>query len=135
MRLGVWTTVLALACFSLLGCAGDSNAGKVSGTVTLDGQPLKTGIIRFVPTDGRTATADGTITDGKYDVATPTGDKRVYITAPKVVGKQKAYENKPDSPVVDIVEELLPVRYNAQSELTYSVTAGGQSKNFELTSK
>lgn len=125
---------IAIILASVFGCAGDSSVGTVSGTVTLDAQPLKTGIIRFVPADGRTTTTDASITDGRYEVKTPPGEKKVYITAPKVVGKKKAYD-APDSPVVDIVQELLPLRYNAQSELTFSVAPGRQSKDFELKSK
>ena len=117
------------------GCSSDSKHGRVSGRVTLDGQPLKTGLIRFVPADGRSATADGPITDGNYAVMVPPGDKRVVITAPKVVGKKKMYDS-PDSPVVDIVEELLPARYNVQSELKLTVNSGSQeAPAFELKNK
>ena len=40
----------------------------------------------------------------------------------------------PDSPVYDVTEELLPKRYNAQSELTLNVEVGPQSKDFALQS-
>ena len=48
-----------------LGCSADSGLGTLTGTVTLDGEPLKSGVIRFAPTDGHTATADAVIQDGK----------------------------------------------------------------------
>jgi hypothetical protein len=134
MRLVIFTAIILLSTH-LMGCAGNSNEGSVSGNVTLDGQPLQTGTITFTPVDGKTATAGGTITAGEYNVQAPIGEKRVQITAPKVVGKHKVYEDLPDSPIVDTITELLPLRYHAQSKLTYSVTAGKQSKDFELTSK
>ena len=43
--------------------------------------------------------------------------------------------NKNDfAPAVDIVEELVPVKYNVQSELMLKVDAGSQDKNFDLKS-
>jgi hypothetical protein len=117
-----------------LGCSTDVKHGAVSGTVTLDGQPLKSGTIRFDSADGRTAAADATIADGKFNLTLPPGDKHVSITSPKVIGKKKMYDT-PDSPVYDVTEELLPKRYNAQSTLTMTVTAGAQEKEFSLTSK
>jgi hypothetical protein len=123
----------AMISFSL-GCSADVKHGTVSGTVALDGQPLKSGTIRFDSSDGRTAAADATIVDGKFNVTLPPGDKRVSITSPKVIGKKKMYDT-PDSPVYDVTEELLPKRYNAQSTLTMIVTADAQEKEFSLTSK
>lgn len=117
------------------GCSADSKHGTVTGSVTLDGQPLQIGNIRFEPSDGGTATADAPIADGKFTGKMPPGDKRVLITAPKVTGKRKMYDT-PDSPVVDVVEELLPKRYNTQSELILSVKLGKQvAPPFDLKSK
>jgi hypothetical protein len=124
---------IAVLCSALLGCSSKPGLATVSGTVTLDAQPLKSGIIRFVPEDGLTPTADTTISSGKFTAKVPPGAKRVEITAPKVVGTKKLYET-PDSPTVDIVEELLPAQYNVQSTLTLTVEAGEQSKDFELES-
>jgi hypothetical protein len=123
---------LALVAFTP-GCSVDENHASVTGTVTLDGQPLKSGTIRFDSTDGRAAAADASITDGRFTAKMPPGDKRVSITAPKVVGKRKMYDT-PDSPTVDTIEELLPARYNSQSTLTLTVAPGGQQPTFELKS-
>jgi hypothetical protein len=123
-----------LACIALAsGCSTDTKNGTVAGNVTLDGQPLPTGLIRFVPADGQTATADATITDGKFTATMPVGEKRVSISSPKVVGKRKMYETA-DSPTVDSIQELLPPKYNAQSTLTITVKPGNQEQPYELTS-
>jgi hypothetical protein len=114
------------------GCSQGAQQGAVSGTVTLDGQPVKAGTIRFVPADGQTATGDAIITEGAYSAAVPPGEKRVEINAPKVIGKRRMM---PESPEIDIVEELLPAKYNLKSELTLTVSAGSQTKDFELHSK
>ena len=115
------------------GCSTDASLGTVHGKVTLDGTPLATGLVRFVPADGQTATADATIANGEFTAKVPVGEKRVSISAPKVVGKRRAYETA-DSPTIDVVEELLPARYNAQSELTITITPGKQPAEFALTS-
>jgi hypothetical protein len=41
----------------------------------------------------------------------------------------------PDSPTVDTVVELLPARYNVNSELKLTVDGTVQEKNFDLKSK
>jgi hypothetical protein len=117
----------------VLGCRQDSSQATIGGNVTLDGQPIKQGVIRFVPADGGSATADAPIRDGVYTAAAPVGEKRVEITAPKVVGSRKMYEG-PGTPAIDVVEEMLPARYNVQSTLTLTAVPGDQSKDFELQS-
>lgn len=125
---------LAVCWSALSGCTTDSQHGTVAGTVTLDGQPLKIGTIRFVPVDDRTAPADAPILDGKFTAKVPLGEKRVTISAPKVTGKRKMYDT-PDSPTVDIVDELLPDQYNRKSTLTFTVKPGEQQLSFDLKSK
>jgi hypothetical protein len=134
--------MMRLLCFSfgvvpialVLGCSKPSTDGVVSGTVTLDSQPLKAGTVRFDAVDNRTPAADASISDGKFTAKVPPGDKRVTITSPKVVGKRKMYDT-PDSPVFDVTEESLPRRYNAQTELKLTVIAGDQDATFDLKSK
>lgn len=122
-----------VSCTLTAGCSRDTKRGDISGTVTLDGQPIKSGLIRFVPAAGQTASADTNIEDGKFSAKVPPGDKTVQISASKVVGKKKVYET-PDSPTVDIVQELIPAKYNLQSTLKFTVAPGSQEKSFELTS-
>jgi hypothetical protein len=123
-----------LVCTLLAGCSDDSGKATISGTVTLDGQPLKDGTIRFVPVDGQTPTAEAVITDGQFSVEVPHGEKQVSISSSKVVGKRQAYD-APDSPTVDMVEEVLPPRYNVQTELTITVAEENEPANFALTSR
>jgi hypothetical protein len=106
----------------------------LDGTVTLDGSPLKEGIVRFIPKDGETATADATIVDGAFSARVPLGEKQVSVNSPRVVGKRKAYDT-PDSPTVDVVEEAIPARYNVTTELTIDVKPGKQSAKFDLQSE
>jgi hypothetical protein len=133
IRVGYKSCWLVACCSLVFGCTGDTKNGTVSGTVTLDGEPLAKGVIQFVPADGRTASAQAIIEDGKFSAKVPIGEKRISISASKVVGKRKMYDT-PDSPMVDKVEELLPAQYNSASKLTLNVTAGTQEPTYDLKS-
>lgn len=131
-RLVTATAVLTLA--ALAGCGG-ATTGTVSGEVTLDDQPLKEGLIRFVPADGKTAGPDAPITDGKFSVSgVPVGEVKVEITSFKVTGTRKVYDT-PDSPTVDVGKQIIPPRYNTQTELKMTVQGGSQEKKFTLKGK
>src|SRR6185295_12839166 len=75
---------------AVAGCAPAPKTGKVSGQVTLDGQPLKEGRVQFIPVAGDTGTAGAIITDGKFSIDVPITKMRVEINANKVVGSRKA---------------------------------------------
>jgi len=119
--------------FLAAGCS-DTNETTVSGTVTVDGTPPKKGSIAFIPLDGQARTSGGTITDGKYETQVPIGKQRVEIRVPKVVGQRKLY-NTPDSPLQDILEEVLPPKFNSESELHLDVQSGINVKDYQLKSK
>jgi hypothetical protein len=107
--------------------------GTIEGEVTLDNQPLKEGNIQFIPVSLEVPTGGSTIKDGKFTATVPAAEMRVLITANKVIGQRRVYDS-PDSPVVPDVVELIPARYNSQSELTYHVKEGSQTTRFDLQS-
>ncbi|UUO05267.1 hypothetical protein M4951_18025 [Blastopirellula sp. J2-11] len=121
--------LLATGC----GSADDSNA-RLTGAVTLDNQPLKNGSITFLPIDGKSATAGTTIENGEFMLVIPPGKKKVEIVGTKVVGQRRAYEGDANSPMVDITEDIVPTRYNVQSDITVDVTSGENHEVFALTS-
>jgi hypothetical protein len=59
--------VVSLLLFSMVGC-GDSAGGRlsVSGTITLKGQPIKDGSIRFFPLDGQGTENGCPIVNGEF---------------------------------------------------------------------
>jgi hypothetical protein len=60
------------------GCGGSGGKGTVTGTVTLDGQPLPAGKIAFMPAEGAGVSAD--IRDGAYTATdVPTGEVKVIV--------------------------------------------------------
>lgn len=115
---------VALGLSSLLllsGCSRGPTLGKVSGTVTYKGQPLKEGTITFIPADGRSAT--GKIVDGKITDVTcfetndgvPVGSNKVLIQA--IV---------PGADMYAPVKSLIPDRYGSleKSDLKAEISAG-----------
>lgn len=133
---------LALAfCLAALsaGCgeAGDGLAREaVSGSVKLDGQPLKSGSISFLP-DGPGSPQGGgaPIIDGKYTIAKaqglPPGKYKVTISSaggPPPPGEAPGGGAMP--------KETVPDKYNAKSALTAEVKAGQSAAiDFALESK
>jgi hypothetical protein len=117
----------------LPGCS-DSNRGVVSGSVTIDGQSVKAGSIAFFPIDEKSPTAGASIADGQYTAQVPLGQTKVQIRVAKVVGQKKLY-NTADSPVQPIMQEILPAKYNDDTELRLDVKPGNTVKNFGLTTK
>lgn len=123
--------VLALG---LSGCgrAKGPVTAVVTGKVTLNGESLADGSINFLPADGNGVTSGAKIVNGTYRADVPPGPKRVEIRSTKVVGQKVAYEGDPNSPKYDIVEERIPDKYNANSELKASVNAGSNKADFPL---
>lgn len=117
----------------LAGCQKEDGPAKfpVSGQVTLDGTPLAEGQISFMPSNGVGISTGGKITNGSYRVDVPLGEMRVEVRAPIKVGEKPAYD-APDSPKVPIIEEKIPVKYNANSELKATVVKGTNKADFKL---
>lgn len=129
-----WLFGLVVLLLTATGCGDGGNTALVTGTVTLDGQPVQAGMLLFVPIDGQSPTAGGEIKDGYYSARVPITTMRVSISAPRVVGTKKIYDT-PDSPEMPITEEALPARYNEETELKIEVKRGTNQRDFELHSK
>jgi hypothetical protein len=127
------------------GCSGGDDLPRepVSGTVTLDNQPLADGVIQFTPAEkaatGPSAVPGGGeikggkfsiprdrgLVPGKYNVAINSAEKSER-TKPQQVGGGK----------VDLPKELIPAEYNSATKLTAEVKRGGSNDfTFTLESK
>lgn len=130
--------ISVVTCFVFTaGCGGSATVGTVSGTVTFDGQPLADGTIAFNSVDGSSPTAGGKITNGSYSVEVSKGPQKVIINSAKVVGSRPAYAGDPNSPMIDITQEILPEKYSSplKTELTVEVSGKSITKDFPLSSK
>ena len=124
--------MLSLLSATLIGCG--PSMGTVRGVVNVDDKPLARGIISYVPANGEGEPITVTIQDGKYELQTTTGPKQVQISAPVVIGQRKSFEG-PSAPLEDITEESLPDRYHVNTELTFDVQPGLNTKDWSVESK
>lgn len=119
------------------GCGGPSyegaKRGAVSGTVTLDGNPLPYGSILFMAQDARMTSA--VIQDGAYAIPEEqgpnVGECTVQITgyAQAPVSGETADDNAPAP------QQIVPPQYNTGSTLKVTIAAGPNKHDFDLTSK
>lgn len=129
------STALVLA----LGCGGAKYA-PVSGTVMLDGKPLPKAVVTFMPVVQEGAKDAGESSTGK------TNDKGEFTLKSSsgktgaLVGQHKVSISLQETKVGESEErtrtvELVPKRYNENTELTLDVSSGGTDKaNFDLVS-
>lgn len=129
-------TLVLFLIVSLAAAAGcsDRYGGRmeVSGTVTLEGQPLKDGSITFVPLDKQETQSGSGVVNGAYTVPRKNGLKpgkyRVEITSGD--GKTPASEEEiagPSSTNIVSVDRV-PEDWNTKSKQQVEVTSSGPNK-------
>jgi hypothetical protein len=123
-----------LAALLLLAGCGRDRMSEVSGTVKVDGKAAETGAISFIPADGKAPTTGAEISGGIYRAKVPIGMAKVQIRVSTVKGKKKLYDT-PESPYQNILEEVLPAKFNDETELTLDVKPGKNPKDWDLKSK
>lgn len=157
-----WCGVLAAAACLVWGVAGCNTAPQmdysqvelvnVSGTVTLDGEPLPDAVITFESTETGTFSYAKTDSSGGYTLQFDTvkngctpGTKVVQIsTTRKILGLNSDDEEgggeaegggegeSPDAAAA--ATEQVPACYNKESRLNVEVTSGSGTFNFDLKS-
>jgi hypothetical protein len=131
--------ILVLLCVALLvlaGCGdGGPELGKVSGTVTLDGKPLPKARIVFEGGPDGSPSYATTDEDGHYELKFGV-DKPGAMVGEHLVRITTARTEPADSLGREMIShpELLPPRYNEESELTKEVVPGKQTIDFPLVS-
>ncbi len=133
-------TFALLLCASIpllaVGCGGGGGGdqpdiGRVTGTVTLDGQPLPDATVMFQPDEGR-ASIGTTDAAGHYSLKYLENVNGAAVGHHKVMIRTEIPGNDGEPPVA---KEKLPAKYHDATELTADVKTGSNEKNFELTSK
>lgn len=119
-----------------LGC-GDGGPGiaGVEGTVTLDGQPLADASVVFAPQSGRPAGAK-TDAEGRYELSFSQGRKGAMPGVHRVMISTAADASQTaDGQPIPARKETVPAKYNASTELEFTVESGKTNvANFNLTS-
>jgi hypothetical protein len=120
-----------LAILLIVGCSREARLYPVSGSVSLDGQPVSEGDIVFHSPDGVRGPDAGKIEGGNYALKTTEGKKRVEISASKIrPGGARGAGGEP------VPEEYISARYNLESTLTAEVQARDINRfDFSLESK
>ena len=120
----------ALTIGMLVGCGRSDSLprGAVEGTVTFNGDPLAEGIIRFIPSgETQGPMAETAIRDGVFAMPKASGPcvgtQRVEILAFRKTGRKIMNEGVEN----EEVEQFIPARYNASSELSATIKAGANA--------
>jgi hypothetical protein len=122
----------ALLVIAVVGCG--PSTGTISGTVTVNAQPATSGIISFVPADGKSAPVTVDIhSNGQYSAQAVAGPKQVQISIPVVTGKRPEY-NGPGAPLIEITEESVPAKYNSETKLTFDLKPGANQMDWAVDS-
>ena len=147
IRRAAW--LLAVSCVTAGGTVGCSDAAyelaPVSGVVTLDGKPVGQAVVVFQPIGSEDNMTPGPSSSGQADSeghfaletiqgepGAVVGNHRVKITTP-----QPAIAGNSDSGFAQPVhKEVIPARYNSDTELTFDVPEDGTTEaNFPLESR
>lgn len=119
----------------VVGCGDPNGRQQVTGSVTLDGQPLPDGEVSLRPFDTGPSAA-GQIIDGKFvlnsDKGPPPGKYIVKIESMKQTGNRVKLPGT--NLQVDEIKQIVPEQYNEESQLVIEVTGGGQN-HFDLELK
>lgn len=136
MRLKLGRAAGLVAIAMMCGCGGAYDA-TVEGVVTLDGSPVPSGSISFVPADGGPSAYARSDTSGHYEVYTgseaglPPGDYEVTVVAREAPKVKQSKDGGPPPPG----KQLTPPWYasSASTPLNFSVQPGSNDVNLELT--
>ncbi|HJZ58674.1 MAG TPA: hypothetical protein VKE74_27275 [Gemmataceae bacterium] len=136
-----WTATAALAVALALAAGCGGGEGTVRGKVTVGGQPVTHGSITFLSEAGKRDSYTAGIVDGQYTTdPIPCGSTKVYISSREVppggpVGGGSDLQATKKTAAKEKVVVVVPEKYGSPetSGLTYTVTRGSNTKDFELT--
>lgn len=138
LRSQLFSYVAILCTAFVMGCGGSSEGPElypVSGTVTLDGEPITKGSILFKDPTGTNKSYFASIDAGAYSTEMEAGKRKVIITASRE-SKDKMVMNAEGTGKEPAMEQYIPAKYNEQSTLEIDVSSGGENQfPFELENK
>ncbi len=138
----MWRQVPLLLLLGTLGCGSGYRLAPVSGTVTLNGQPLAGADVHFQPIGSKDNPNPGPGSHGKTDAQGRYSLRVDERQAGAVVGKHRvmifAYTPGAGGQQPDAgggkKRDRVPLRYNEKTQLTCDVPVGGRADaDFPLT--
>jgi hypothetical protein len=112
------------------GCGSSGNIGKVSGRVTLQGQPVANALVVFDPVVPGGASYGRTDESGNY-VLTYTPQIKGAEIGEHTVRITSGWPANPDTGAKEIPERI-PAKYNTQTELKREVKKGSNTIDFDF---
>jgi hypothetical protein len=127
---------LALLAVIFLGCGRSQGPSRapVAGLVTLNGVPLKSGVVRFIPAGkSKGPAAVAIVEDGEFELdafeGPVIGHHRVEIEATEFtsfeIDDERAYARIADQGQPPIPDNPVPVQYNRMSTLVADISEEG----------
>ncbi|QDT67500.1 hypothetical protein MalM25_03990 [Planctomycetes bacterium MalM25] len=130
-------TVRVSSYFLLVLMAGCGSSVSVSGVVEYAGEPVEQGVIQLQPEEGRPVST--AVDQGSYRFDNGKGLKagayRVRLFSQKATGRWQRNPDKPGSKEdrIQEVAEVLPAKYNYQTELGVVLETGQNEHDFKLS--
>jgi hypothetical protein len=145
--------ICCLVCILSLGCGpGGPALGTVTGTVTLDGEPVTNGLVTFSPSEGGRSSIGKTDSAGKYELifadrkGAMVGSHQVAVTTvqessgsgEEVSSDSDAYAQQAMGGSASdydnaTVTEPIPAKYNSETTLTFDVASGSNTIDIPMT--
>jgi len=130
---GGWRALTILAACLVAGCSskpsGLPDVAPVTGTVTMDGQPLASVTVVFESQSGHSSFGS-TDASGRYELLAASNQKGAVVGPNKVT-----ISTQLDAPPGPQWKDPIPARYNAATELSADVVAGKNTFDFPLERK
>lgn len=128
--------VLSLSIFTIVGCDSGPQKAKVSGTVTLDGNPLEEATVQFDANDGSVPEIVK-IAEGEFSGEVTPGMKTLRFRAMRLAEKLSPtkMENRGGG-MKPPYSNILPQKYGRGSDIQLDVLLEGNAElKYELKSK
>ena len=138
--LKLYASAMLLA-FAGCGAQDGPQRAAVTGNITMDGKPLESGVVRFIPVgENKGPSASATISTGSYHLSDAdgpvVGTNRVEVQAIDYMGfdldDEAAFAAKAEGRNRRIMKNPIPPRYNRQSELSVDVKGDAEVQTFDF---
>jgi hypothetical protein len=116
----------------LSGCdSAPSGTTRVTGTITIDGKPVESGLITFTGADGGPLAFP--VKQGKYEAFLLPGEKEVTFMAREVIGEEPSNDYPGDTRMLPIYGSIVSEKYTKKGATKITVGDKRMQHDFPLT--
>lgn len=134
-----WSKGLGVAVCLMIVCSGCGQSGpklgQVTGTVTLDGQPVPRASITFAPVEPGPTSMGGTNKDGQYKLLFNTDRQGAVLGKHNVTIRSLEQDTDEDGKPTGDAPVKIPAKYGQVGALTAEVFTGSNTIDFKLESE